>query len=319
MIGWNSQPDAPMSFLSILVTLLIEQVRPLAPRNAIYRGYLRYVNSLGSHFNAGEQNQGTVAWLLAVLPWVLVTMAIHYFLLDISIVTAWIFNVAILYLTMGFRQFSHAFTRLVEVLRVSDLDRARLLLTEWRGDSAAEYSGTEIAKVAIEQGLIDSHRHVFGVIFWFLILPGPSGAVLYRMAGLLEEKWGARSQQEYGEFGKFAQSVFHYIDWIPVRLTAISFAIAGDFEDAVYCWRSQATTWMNAEQGVVLASGAGALGVRLGETLHQHGTVSFRPDLGLGDDADVNTMTSAVGMIWRALVIWMFILALMTVARWVGI
>ena len=76
---------------------------------------------------------------------------------------------------------------------------------------------------------------------------------------------------------------------------------------------------MNAEQGVVLASGAGALGVRLGETLHQHGTVSFRPDLGLGDDADVNTMTSAVGMIWRALVIWMFILALMTVAHWVSV
>ena len=308
-----------MSFLSILVTLLIEQVRPLAPRNAISRGYVRYVNSLGSHFNAGEQGQGTVAWLLAVLPWVLVTMAIHYFLLDISIVAAWIFNVAILYLTMGFRQFSHAFTQLVEVLRVGDLDRARELLTEWRGDSAAEYSGTEIAKVAIEQGLIDSHRHVFGVIFWFLILPGPSGAVLYRMAGLLEDKWGARPQQEYGEFGKFAQRVFHYIDWIPVRLTAISFAVAGDFEDAVYCWRSQATTWMNAEQGVVLASGAGALGVRLGETLHQHGTVSFRPDLGVGDDADVNTMTSAVGMIWRALVIWMFILALMTLARWVSI
>jgi len=307
-----------MSFLSILVTLLIEQVRPLAPRNVVHRAYLRYLNSLGSHFNAGEQNQGTVAWLLAVLPWVLVSVAVYYFLLDISIVAAWVFNVAILYLTMGFRQFSHAFTQLVEVLRAGDLDRARALLTDWRGDSAAEYNGTEIAKVAIEQGLIDSHRHVFGVIFWFLLLPGPSGAVLYRMAGLLEQKWGARSQQDYGEFGTFAQRIFHYIDWIPVRLTAISFAIAGDFEDAVYCWRSQATTWTNAEQGVVLASGAGALGVRLGETLHQHGTVSFRPDLGLGEDADVNTMTSAVGMIWRALVMWMFILALMTVARWVG-
>ena len=193
-----------------------------------------------------------------------------------------------------------------------------MLLGEWRGESAAEYNGTEIAKVAIEQGLIDSHRHVFGVIFWFLILPGPSGAVLYRLAGMLEQKWGSRSSEDYGNFGRFAQKVFHYLDWIPVRLTAMSFAIAGDFEDAVYCWRSQATAWMDPEQGVVLASGAGALGVRLGETLHHHGTVNFRPELGLGDDADINTMTSAVGMIWRALVMWMFILALITVARWVG-
>jgi adenosylcobinamide-phosphate synthase len=307
-----------MSFLSILFTLLIEQVRPLSPRNAAYRWYLRYVNSVGNHFNAGEQDQGMVAWLLAVMPWVLVSVAIHYFLRDISIAAAWVWNVAVLYLTMGFRQFSHAFTEIVEALRVGDLDRARALLTDWRGESAVEYNGTEIAKVAIEEGLINSHRHVFGVIFWFLILPGPSGAVLYRLSGILEQKWGSRSQEDYGDFGKFAQKVFHGIDWIPARLTAMSFAIAGDFEDAVYCWRSQATTWMDSEQGVVLASGAGALGVRLGETLHHHGTVSFRPELGLGDDADVNTMTSAAGMIWRALVLWMFIIALVTVARWVG-
>ena len=307
-----------MSFLSILFTLLIEQARPLSPRNAAHRWYLRYVNSLGNHFNAGEQDQGMVAWLLAVLPWVLIAVAIHYFLLDISFAAAWIWDVAVLYLTMGFRQFSHAFTEIIEALRTGDVDRARVLLTEFRGEPAAEYNGTEIAKVAIEEGLINSHRHVFGVIFWFLILPGPSGAVLYRLAGILEQKWGARSPEDYADFGKFAQKVFHYIDWIPVRLTAMSFAIAGDFEDAVYCWRSQASTWLDPEQGVVLASGAGALGVRLGETLHHNGTVSFRPELGLGDEADVNTMTSAIGMIWRALVIWMFILALLTVARWVG-
>ena len=307
-----------MSFLSILFTLLIEQARPLTPRNAIHRWYVRYVNSLGSHFNAGEQDQGMVAWFLAALPWVLVSAAIYYFLLDISIAAAFLWNVAVLYITMGFRQFSHTFTEIVAALRAGDVDRARTLLGEFRGESAAEYTGTEVAKVTIEEGLINSHRHVFGVIFWFLILPGPSGAVLYRLAGMLEQKWGAQPTEEYGEFGRFAKRIFHYLDWIPVRLTAMSFAIAGDFEDAVYCWRSQATTWMNPEHGVVLASGAGALGVRLGETLHHHGTVSFRPELGLGDDADVNTMTSAVGLIWRALVIWMFVLALMTVARWFG-
>lgn len=307
-----------MSFLALLITLLIEQVRPLPARNPAHRWYVRYVNSLGNHFNAGEKAQGIVAWMLAVLPWVLVLMAIHYFLMDISVAAAWLWSVLALYLTLGFRQFSHASTAIVEALRAGDLDSARNLLTEWRGESAAEYNGTEIARVAIEQGLVDSHRHVFGVIFWFLILPGPSGALLYSLAGILEQRWGRQAPQDAGDFGRFTAQMFHYLDWIPVRLTAMSFAIAGDFEDAVYCWRSQAASWLEPEQGVVLASGAGALGVRLGETLHQHGTVIFRPDLGLGDDADVNTMTSAVGMIWRALVIWMFVLALITVARWVG-
>ena len=306
-----------MSFLAILFTLLIEQVRPLSPRNAAYRGYTRYVNALGNNFNAGEQQQGMAAWLLAVLPWVMASWVIHYFLAEVSIAAAWAWNVAVLYLTLGFRQFSHAFTAIVDALRTGDLDRARALLTDWRGESAAEYNGTEIARVAIEEGLINSHRHVFGVIFWFLVMPGPSGAVLYRLGGILERKWGTRPRQEYGDFGTFSRTSFHFLDWIPVRLTAISFAAAGDFEDAVYCWRSQATTWADQEQGIVLASGAGALGVRLGETLPSHGTVSFRPELGLGDDADVDTMTSGAGMIWRALVIWMFIIALVMVARWI--
>src|SRR5258708_21281605 len=308
-----------MSFLAILFTLMIEQVRPLSPRNAAHRLYLRYVNSIGNHFNAGQRDQGMVAWLLAVLPWVLGSIAIHYFLLDLSIVAAWVWSVAVVSLTMGFRQFSHAFTEIVEALRVGGLDRERVLLSDFRGESAAEYSGTEIAKVAIEEGLVNSHRHVFGGIFWFLILPGPGGALLHRLAGILEQKWGSRSSQDYGDFGIFARKFFYYIDWIPVRLTAMSFAVAGDFEDAVHCWRSHATTRWAPQPLVLLASGAGALGVRLGETLHHHGTVNFRPELGLGDDADVNTMTSAVGMIWRALVMWMLILALTTVARWVGV
>ena len=48
----------------------------------------------------------------------------------------------------------------------------------------------------------------------------------------------------------------------------LSFAIVGDFEDAGLCWRTQAKTWAGEEggehAGIVLASGAGALGVLLG-------------------------------------------------------
>ncbi|HZP94382.1 MAG TPA: CobD/CbiB family protein [Burkholderiales bacterium] len=307
-----------MNFLSLLVAFLIEQVWPLNPRCTVYRLYARYAVLLGRHFNAGESRQGVIAWLLGVLPWAALAWIVYYLLGSVNVVLAWGWNVLVLYVTMGFRQFSHGFTTIAEALRAGDLDAARRELGEWRGDSATEYSGTEIAKVAIEEGLIGAHQHVFGVMFWFLVLPGPAGAVLYRLALLLHEKWGTLGSDEYGDFGAFARRAFALLDWIPARLTAMGFAVAGDFEDAVYCWRSQAQGWLHPEQGIVLASGAGALGVRLGETLHHHGTVSFRPELGLGDEADVNYMTSAVGLIWRTLVIWMFVVALVTVARYLG-
>ena len=307
-----------MSFLSLLATLLIEQLRPLDPRFVVFRWYTHFVHSLGVHYNAGEKNQGTIAWCLGVLPWVLASWLVYWFLSDINVGLGWAWNVAVLYLTLGFRQFSHAFTEISEALRDGNLDKARTALSGWRGDSAEEFNGNEIAKVAIEEGLIGAHRHVFAVMFWFLVLPGPSGALLYRLAEILDRKWGSRPHKDFGNFGVFARQTFRILDWIPVRLTALGFAIAGNFEDAVHCWHSQATTWANSEQGVVLASGAGALGVRLGDTLHHHGTVSFRPEIGLGDEADANTMVSGAAMIWRALLLWMLVLLLVTLAYWAG-
>ena len=307
-----------MTFLSLLAALLIEQVRPLNRHSTPYLLFARYANKLGKHFNAGEARQGMVAWLLGVLPWVAGVALVYHAAASMSLLLAWAWNVAVLYATMGFRQFSHSYNAIVEALRVGDLDVARKELETWRGQRADEYNGNEIAKVAIEEGLVESHRHVFGVLFWFIVLPGPAGAVLYRLSALLHEKWGTRTDEEYGEFGRFARKAFEAIDWVPVRLTAMSFAIAGDFEDAVYCWRQQAQNWLNPQQGIVLASGAGALGVRLGETIHHQGSVSFRPELGIGEEADVNSMTSAIGLIWRSVVMWMFIIGLVTAAHYLG-
>jgi len=194
---------------------------------------------------------------------------------------------------------------------------ARRVLGEWRGESAAEFSPTEIARVAIEEGLLASHRYVFGTIAWFVAL-GPAGAVLYRAAEMLAAQWGAHARAEGGEFGRFAARLFFWLDWVPARLTALTFAVVGNFEDAVYCWRSQALSWTTRTQGVILAAGAGALGVRLGDTLHQYGSVQFRPELGTGGDADVDAMESTVRLVWRSLVLWMFLLFIVSLAHALG-
>jgi cobalamin biosynthesis protein CobD/CbiB len=138
------------------------------------------------------------------------------------------------------------------------------------------------------------------------------------MAALVEARWRGGTTEEVGEFAGFAAEVFCLLDWLPARLTAVSFAIVGDFEDAVYCWRNQAAGWLDRELGIVLSSGAGALGVRLGETLHAGGSVRFRPELGLGDEADVEHLQSALGLAWRGLVLWVLVIGLITLAHWVG-
>jgi len=306
-----------VTFLSLAAALLLEQVRPLRQGNAVYVLYTRCANRLERHFNGGQAHHGIVAWLLAVVPPVAATLGIYLLLFRVSPLLGWAWNIAVLYFTMGFRQFSHFFTEILDALQEGRLDKARDCLGEWRGSPAAEFSSNEIARVTIEQGLIGSHRHVFGPIASFVIL-GCAGAVLYRTAAMLADEWSARSEPEFGEFGRFAERFFFWLDWLPSRITAASFAIVGNFEDAVYCWRTQAQSWTMHSHGIILSSGAGAIGVRLGETLHQYGSMELRPEMGTGDEADIDYMQSTVGLIWRALVLWMFLVLLVTVAHALG-
>jgi adenosylcobinamide-phosphate synthase len=306
-----------MTFLSLLAALVLEQAWPLRRGNAVHAGFDGYARFLEGELNGGEQRHGAIAWALAVLPPVAAATAAYLALYDLSPLAGLAWNVAVLHFTMGFREFSHSFTGIQQALRESDLARARERLGAWHGQPASEYGAAEVARVAIEQGLLAAHRHVFGALFWFVAL-GPAGAVLYRASAVLADGWGTRAGPEYGAFGRFAASAFHWIDWLPARATAAGFAVAGDFVDAFYCWRTQAAAWATPAHGILLASGGGALGVRLGDTIHQHGTLQYRPELGTGDEADVDHMEQAVGLIWRALVLWMFLILLVTLAHALG-
>src|SRR5262245_2724167 len=299
-----------MSVLAIIAALLAEQWRALDNQRYVDQALATWAGWLEQAFNGGERNHGMVAWLVAVLPPVVGAILINQLLLKMHFLLALAFNVVVLYFTLGFRQFSHHFTELQLAVKSGDIERARALLEEWRGASGVVRTREEVIRLAIEEALISSQRHVFGVIFWYVLLPGPSGAILYRLAVFLRERWKA-----LGGFGRFAGNAFELMEWPAVRLTAASFAVVGDFEDSIYCWRTQARAWAEPNEGVVLAAGAGAMGLRLGMPVQEVEGMQPRPELGVGEPADGPFLDSTVGRVWRALVLWVFVLLVVTVAR----
>jgi adenosylcobinamide-phosphate synthase len=300
-----------VSVIAVIAALLLEQWRPLGERKAYFALLASGAEWLERSFNAGEGRQGLVAWLVAVLPVLAGASALYYVLLWMHPLLALAFNVAALYFTLGFRQFSHYFTDLQLAIRTGDLERARELIGAWRGEPAQHRSREEVIRLALEEALIASHRHVFGVLFWFVLLPGPSGALLYRLAVYLRRRW-----RGLGAFGEFAERACRALEWPAVRLTAAMFAVVGDFEDTIYCWRTQAAAWPDPDVGVLLAAGAGALGVRLGMPLTaiEGVEMEMRPELGVGDAADAPYLDAVVGLVWRALVVWLFLLILLSLA-----
>ena len=190
-------------------------------------------------------------------------------------------------------------------------------------------SGSDIARVAVEKALVTTHRNVFGVFFWFLMPLGPACAVMYRVAEHLARAWSEPEHMRNEAFGRFAARAFYWIDWIPARLTAVAFAIVGNFEDAVYAWRNFAYRWQDEAIGIILASGGGAMGLRLGcakETAADlpsvdtatMDTVGVVPDMLPGEEATARALQSTVGLVWRALLLWMLMLLLLSFAVWLG-
>jgi len=301
-----------MTVIAIIAALVLEQWRPLADFK-IYSSILDdMAGRLERAFNGEQGAHGLIAWLVGVAPPFALAIALHSLLHRASPLLSLLFDVAVLYLTLGFRQFSHSYTAIQAALKAGELERANELISEWRGEPVAPRSREDIARLSVEEALLASHRHVFGVLLWYVLLPGPSGAVLYRLAVFLGRRWGG-----LGDFGDFARRALFVLEWPAVRLTAAVFAVVGDFEDAVYCWRTQAHNWADRNAGVLLAAGAGAMGVRLGMGLsgdEEHA----RPELGVGEAAGVPALDATVGLLWRALVVWIFALALLSIAQALG-
>lgn len=312
-----------MSLFALIAALLLEQFHPLSSRQYLFAYLSRYVNFFQQKFNAGEQKHGKIAWMLVVLPLLGVAVLVFWLLYRVNPMLGWLFNVLVLYVTMGFRQFSHYFTDIYQRLRVDDLHGARQVLATWTGMATHEFNQEEVARIAIEQALLSSHRNVFGVVVWFVLLSvlgigGAAGALLYRLGQILRTHWGDADEADFGDFGVFSRQANYCLEWLPIRLAALTFAIVGDFENTVYCWRGQAANWADREAGILLASGAGSLGVRLGMPLPQDGLLLDRAELGVGDDADTDFMQSTVGLVWRAVLFWLVLLALLTLTHLLG-
>jgi adenosylcobinamide-phosphate synthase len=320
-----------MTFFSILCALIIEQLKPLRADNQVYGGIKRLAMRIEASFNAGEARNGRMGWflmmLMLVVPVALVYWVLQYYFGLVFLAFAW--NVAIVYLTLGFRHYSHYFTSIQLALNSGDEATARTLLAEWAGIDTVGMDAGEIARIAVEKSLITTHRSVFGVFFWFLMPAGAACAVLYRVSEYLARAWNEPEHMRNEAFGQFAAKAFYWIDWVPVRLTAIAFAVVGNFEDAIYAWRNFANRWADESRGIILAAGGGAMGVRLG-TPNENAPQLLPVDAAMVDLSDADTdvlpgeepslraLQSTVGLVWRALILWMILLLLLSSMVWLG-
>ncbi len=278
----------------ILFDAMIGEVRQYHP----LVGFGHIANTMENYLNNNRVKNGVLAWLLLILPPFIITWAL-------SSLFGWCFELVIGYLALGAKSLWQHAQPIQQALQNNDLKLARKRLSWIVSRNTASLNEEEISKATVESLLENGSDAIFATLFWFAVA-GAEGALLYRLSNTLDAMWGYKNKRYY-YFGYFAARVDDILNWIPARLTALSYSLYGDTKSAWQCWQQQGSKWYSPNAGPVMASGAGALNITLGGAAFYDGVLKLRIILGKGDTATAKDIHRAWLMIRTIMIYWSMI------------
>ena len=297
-----------MHLLALLLALGAQHVTP-PPRGWPDVAYGRLALWLARQLDAGDRRTGALALAALLAVTCVPALLLGWLASAIHPVALLAVNSAALFLSLRFFPTTAAVAAIERALRSGDAGLAQRELARWRDEAQSGGSRDTVVPRAALRALREAHHGTFAMLFWFAILPGPLGLVLHPVLRRAAELWGPVEGQQSSAFGSLAQQAFHWVDWLPQRATALTFAVVGNFEDALYSWRTQAVPGQPARDAVILAAGAGALGIPFSEAAPS----AVEPPLllGSGETASEDVLGSLGGLLWRALVLWVIAYAVL--------
>ncbi|GGO49834.1 cobalamin biosynthesis protein [Streptomyces lasiicapitis] len=179
-------------------------------------------------------------------------------------------------------------------LAAGDVDVARERLPHLCGRDPEALDADGIARAVVESVAENTSDAVVGALVWGAV-GGVPGLLGFRAVNTLDAMVGHKSAK-YRRYGWASARLDDVLGWPGARLTAaLAVAAGGSPRGAVRAWRADAPKHPSPNAGVVEASFAGALGVRLGGTLSYGGRVERRPVLnGEGRAVAVDDIERAV-------------------------
>jgi adenosylcobinamide-phosphate synthase len=184
-----------------------------------------------------------------------------------------------------------------ELLGRDDLEGARRLLPSLCGRDPATLDASGLARATVESLAENTSDAQVAPLLW-AAAGGPPAVLAYRAINTLDAMIGHRSPR-YDRFGWAAARLDDAANYLAARVTAAlavvcAPVVGGSPLRAVAAWRRDAARHPSPNAGVVEATFAGALGVRLGGPTQYHYELQIRPALGDGPAPTVPDIRRAV-------------------------
>jgi membrane protein required for beta-lactamase induction len=302
-----------MNFLALLLGLIVE-------RSLTHLFRLREFRWLDPLFDAAFRRAGglprvpatlllaAAAGLLA-LPVAAVSWALWDELLQVPYFA---FAVVVLLFALGPRDLADEVDDYLAALRTGDPEDLRRLAKELTESNPPEPAGAR--NETVERAIyVQANNRVFAVVFWFLVA-GPTGAWLFRVIDLMRRRMAYRhlvvdDPAQSSALWLTTRELHAIVAWVPARLLAAGYVLAGDFEDALDSWRrgggAGAPSIADASESVLCRVGGSAAG---------------RSDLDPAlTDSAVERVNAARNLVIRTLwIIWCPVIAVLTLYNWLA-
>ncbi len=286
-----------MSFLAVLFALLLDQAFRQAERVRDARWFSAYAESFAGMTRSTDPARATLGAVLIVLVPAVAALFVGDILAHIWEGFSFVFAAAVFWFCLGPRDLHAQVEAYIEAAQRGDEPAAKALAAEIL-DAVPPASPVERTQVLTQRVFKEANARQFGVLFWFGIL-GPGGAILYRCADLLKRR---AAPDVTAECRAAAARLLGVLDWIPAHLTALGYALAGSFEDAVSDLKAYyhdcTLHFFQVSDDVLVFSGMGAV----------RGTV--------GEETGITRLKSALGLVRRTLLIWLVLYALFSIFQW---
>ena len=297
-----------MNFIALLLALGCERLFAAQLKLREPGWLLGYVR--GALRRAGRHSDRALAIAVAVfalLPGLLVAGLIGLLGGSMHGIVSVLLAATVLFFALGPRDlWQEAGEYLAAAARGDEAATARLA-GEILEHDARQRRGAGLESVA-EAVFVQSNNRLFGVVFWFAIL-GPAGALTFRVSDLMRREAILRAERADAPPGALdtsqaCQRLHGVIAWAPARLLALSFGLAGSFDESFAGWRgylrSESDHFFDANDRLLVHAGRGALGSAFGAATDEGARVR-----------------AALGLAQRSLLVWLAAFALLTVVAWI--
>ena len=289
-----------MTFLQLLIALGLERLMPHWMQYRIYYFFTDYLDRVASFFGTRSTWLTYLSLLLAIAMPLLLIVIIESWL-QVILLGNFLFGMLVLFYCLGPKDLALQVDEMLAACERQDevaLQQATANLLDENNEQDSNHCGQDMAAAMAFEAL----DRIFGVLFWFA-LAGPAGAMLFRTTQLVSRHYRNETSERFDA----AQMLYWIVAWLPSRLLALGYALAGHFTQSLQSWFREAPDAMSTRQAMCffLANGAsGALDL---------------PESSSGEwEETAFQLRNSMALIWRTLLIWLAVIALLTIGSWMN-